>query len=125
MFPENMSNESYNEYDVNDTSDDQYVITEKYLNEYIVLSNKYIYNISLSYYRHPYYENMIRMAERYDKSDTAIVACVSGLFVDIKMVTAGNRQKILDRCAIRRQRQRCRQENMPDLIDFSGLYIIF
>ena len=62
------------------------------------------------------------MAERYDVSDTQLAACVSGLFVDIDIVTAVNRQKILDRCALRRQRQRCRRENTPDPIDFSGLY---
>ena len=65
---------------------------------------------------------MIRMAEKYDVSDTQLAACVLGLFVDIDIITAINRQKILDRCAVRRQRQICRRENTPDPIDFSGLY---
>ena len=63
------------------------------------------------------------MAERYDVKDTPLAAIISGLFVDIGWITNQKRSRILDRCAVRRQRKQCRLENMPtEKSDMTGLY---
>ena len=71
---------------------------------------------------HPYYECAMKIAERFGVRDTIVAALLSAVFVDLGIVTENDRSRILDRCAVRRQRSRCRKEIIPERSGFSGLY---
>ena len=58
------------------------------------------------------------MKVAYSVKDNIVSAIMYGLFLDIGRVTATDRSQIIDRCAVRRQRDRLRHEIIPDKVDF-------
>ena len=72
-------------------------------------------------YSHPY-ENTMKMAERYSIPDNPLAAIISSLLLDLGIITSSNSDRIIDRNAVRRQRNRCRSENIPERVNMKSIY---
>ena len=59
------------------------------------------------------------MAERYSIPDIPLAASISSLLLDLGIITSGNRDRIIDRNAVRRQRKRYRSENIPEKVNMN------
>ena len=62
------------------------------------------------------------MAERYSIPDIPFAAIISSLLLDLGMITSSNRRRIIDRNAVKRQRKRCRSENIPEKVNMNSIY---
>ena len=51
-----------------------------------------------------------------------IAAIISSLLLDLGTITSSNRDRIIDRNAVRRQRKRCRSENIPEKVNMNSIY---
>ena len=57
------------------------------------------------------------MAERYSIPDIPLAAIISSLLLDLGIITSSNRDRIIDRNVVRRQRKRCCSENIPEKVN--------
>ena len=61
---------------------------------------------------------LMKMAERYSIPDIPLAAIISSLLLDLGIITSRNRH----RNAVRRQRKRCRPENIPEKVNMNSIY---
>lgn len=72
-------------------------------------------------YVHTFFQAAIAMGDIYGLSSRCVAAMISAVMVDLGMITKTEREKIVDRNVIIRQRKRARQLN-PKVSSISSLY---
>ena len=60
----------------------------------------------------------MKMSERHSIPDIPLAAVISSLVLDLGTITSSN----CDRNAVRRQRKRCRSENIPEKVNMNSIY---
>ena len=64
----------------------------------------------------------MKSAERFGTSDTELATIITSVLIDRKIITKDATSEIVDRNVVRRQRNKCRENDTPLKSNISGLY---